>query len=202
MEVIQAYPVAGMQLSIGALGLVPIGALLIDDSVRNRQPHDIRWRWFAPAVVAVCLALVGLNAYFAAADFNAGVPAGLPGMNSTRLPAAQAETLRSTTGALEADCSAFITYPGLPSFYAWTGETPPVPLESGPWMFVLDDASQQTMVEQLRAVPRLCVVEDQAMIDFWAHGKPVPDRALVRFIESDFVVASKSGDYRVLVARQ
>jgi hypothetical protein len=57
------------------------------------------------------------------------------------------------------------------------------------------------MVERLRAMPRLCVVEDQAMVDFWAQGKAVPDRALVRFIESDFVVAATFGDYRVLVLR-
>jgi len=200
-EVLQAYPVAGMQLSLAALGVVPIGALLIDGGLESRQASDVSSRWLAPALVAGCAAIVGLNGYLAASDYYAGAPAGLRGMNATRLPAAQAQALQATVGAVTAECTAFVTYPGLTSFYAWTGQPPPVPLEAGPWMFVVDDASQQAMVGRLRALPKLCVIRDQAMLDFWAQDKPVPDRPLVGYIESDFAVAASFGEYEVLVRR-
>jgi len=45
------------------------------------------------------------------------------------------------------------------------------------------------------------VIRDQAMLDFWAQDKPVPDRPLVGYIESDFAVAASFGEYEVLVRR-
>src|SRR6185295_15819451 len=147
-------------------GLVPLGAMLLSDGLpvrqETRQDSTVRWRWFAPAVTAVCAAVIGLNAYLAASDYNAGVPAGLDGMASVRLPAAQADALRATTEAASRRCSAFITYPGLTSFYLWTGQRLPSGLTDGPWMFILDYASQQAMVDQLQAIPNLCVIQDQA----------------------------------------
>jgi hypothetical protein len=199
METLQAYPIAGMQLSLAALGLVPLGALMLSDGLQDRASSATRWRWLAPAVTAFCGALLAVNAYIAAADYDSGVPSGLSGMNAARLPVAQADALLSTTRKVEDDCSSFITYPGLYSFYPWSGQQPPpVAFHAGPWMFLVDAATQRSMVDELRTSSNLCVIEDRAMVDFWAQGRSVPDRPLVRYIESDFTVIATFGDYTVL----
>jgi hypothetical protein len=109
--------------------------------------------------------------------------------------------LRALVAAINQDCSSFITYPGMTSFYLWTGQAPPVPLYAGVWMFVLDSAAQQSVVDQLTGVPRLCVVKDQSVIDFWAEGRPVPNRPLAEYIDAGFLRSGLYGDYELLRRR-
>jgi hypothetical protein len=88
------------------------------------------------------------------------------------------------------------------SFYLWTGQQPPTDVRSEIWMVTLDSTQQQALVGQLNSRPRLCVVRNQRLVDFWAQGRPVPNRPLLKFIEQDFVSAGSYGDYELLTRRQ
>jgi len=220
LESLQAYPVAGTQLSVAALALVPVGAISIGDGIRQlrlagrgaRPPLVNQGAWVAPATLLLSIAAFLLFGFYATAGFIAGTPLGLPGAELVRVPPQQGTDLRSLVAAIDRDCGSFITFPGMNSFYLWTGQEPPVQLYSGggrgpggqlidahAWMFVLDSEAQQSAVQEIEGRPRLCVVKNQLVIDFWSEGRPVPRRPLVDFIEQNFVEAGTYGDYELLV---
>ena len=117
------------------------------------------------------------------------------------MPAQQGVQLRELVGGIERDCSAFITYPGMNSLYVWTGQEPATPLRYGVWWLVPDVNDEQLIVQQLEGRPRLCVVKNQTLIDFWAQGRTVPPGPLVAFIDQNFVKKKSYGDYALLVRR-
>lgn len=203
---LQIFPVAGTQVSIAALAMLPVGAIAIGDGVRQLRAAPDRvaaaFRSVTPPAALVA-SIAGLLLYAGSAfsQFAAGQPVQLPGMRLVRQPPRTAAELRGVVDAVHARCSSFITFPGMNGFYIWTGQTPPTELSSEVWWLVLDQAEQQALVERLRDRGGLCVIKNQHLIEFWAAGRPVPDRALVQFIEDDFVVAGEFGDYEVLTRR-
>ena len=209
LESLQAYPVAGTQLSLAALMLVPVGAITLSDGIRQlhaavaeaSRPVLGLATWAAPAALVASIVAFQVFGFLGVASYTAGTPLGLPDAESIRVPPQRAGDLRAIVAAIDRSCSSFITYPGMTSFYLWTGQAPPASLYAGVWMFVLDSQAQQSLVDQLDAVPRLCVVKDQSVIDFWSEGRPVPNRPLVEFINAGFTPAGQYGDYELLTRR-
>jgi hypothetical protein len=210
MESLQAYPVAGTQNSIASLGIVFAGAITINDGIgqlRAKAAGHTRSRLlgvagFVPsAALIVTVAVSTLWAWLAVTGYAAGLPLGLPGAGLLRLPAQQQADLRALSASIRRDCNSFITMPGLPSLYVWTGQQAPVLLYDSTWIYVLDGAQQQAMVDQVRNVPGMCVVKNDAVVNFWAEGRPVPRGPLIDFIESSFTVSGYYGDYALLVQR-
>jgi hypothetical protein len=68
-------------------------------------------------------------------------------------------------------------------------------------MVTLDSAQQRALVGQLDSMPGLCVIRNKRLVDFWAQGRPVPNRPLISFIEQSFVSAGSYGDYELLTRR-
>jgi hypothetical protein len=208
IESLQAYPIAGTQLSMAALLLVPVGAITLNDGIaqlREWATGEARGRllaavaWVAPAMLIANVAFYQLFAFLAVSGFAAAQPLGMHGAVLTRLAPERAGNLRSLVAVIDRDCSSFITLPGMASFYLWTGQAPPAQLYSGVWMYFLDEAQQERIVADLKARPGVCVVRNQAVVDFWAEGRQVPDRALVEYINSSFKPAGRFGDYELLV---
>src|SRR5438067_1140913 len=163
------------------------------------------WRrlaaWATPFGFAVTVTILILSGYLTEGRFESGSPSGLAGAESVRMPAQQGAQLRELVGGIERDCSAFITYPGMNSLYVWTGQEPATPLRYGVWWLVPDVNDEQLIVQQLEGRPRLCVVKNQTLIDFWAQGRAVPPSPLVAFIDQNFVEKRSYGDYALLVRR-
>jgi hypothetical protein len=208
LQSLQAYPVAGTQLAMAALCLVPIGAVCLGDGIRElrivgdtrRSPVTLA-AWVPAVAVAINVLVFLIFTIEAAAPFKTGVPLGLPGAASLRLSAQDDAHLRALVADLDRGCSSFITFPGMNSFYVWTAKKPPGQVTTGVWMLVLDSRQQQSIVEQLQGRQRLCVVKNQKVIDFWAEGRPIPSRPLVDFIYANFVDAASYGDYELLVQK-
>ena len=205
---LQIFPVAGTQLSLAALGLLPLGAISISDGIRQLRragaasPGAVGVaNRVAPVVFGIVVAALMLFGLVTATEFAALTPLGLPGAQSVRLSDAKAAQLRSLVGVLDQDCTSFITYPGMNSFYLWTGQAPPAEVSSEVWWLVLQSPQQQGLVDQLRSKPRLCVVKNRRVLDFWAEGRQVPSRPLVQWIDNNFVQAGSYGDYELLVPR-
>ena len=202
----EAYPVAGTSLPISALGLVPLGAILVNDGIRQLSSQRARAAVrtaaiAAPALLILNVAVLQLFAFLAASEYGAYQPLGLRGAHALRLPAPQAEALRAITAGIGQRCASFITEPGLDSFYLWSDALPPAPVIDGTWMFAYSDSEQQSLVAQIQDQPKLCVVRSQAVIDFWAEGRPIPQRPLVELIDASFVPAATFGDYELLVRK-
>ena len=205
VESLQAYPFAGSQLSLAAFCLVPVGAIALGDGIRQLHSAGAADRvtvkalgWVAPAALAINIAVFLLFALTAAAEFGRDTPVGLPGAESVRLPAQSATQLRLLVAAVDRDCSSLVTFPGMNSFYIWTGEDPP-PMRVEVWWLFLDNNTQQSIVEQVTGKPRLCVIKNQRVIDMWSGGRAVSRSPLVDFIDRQFVHDSSYGDYELLV---
>jgi hypothetical protein len=207
LESLQAYPVAGTQLSLAALGLMPVAAITLNDGIRQLRMLDAprpKWvqvgSWVAPATVLTTVAVLELFGFLALSDFSSATPLGLPGAQSMRLPAQQATQLRDVVQAVDRNnCSSLITFPGMNSFYVWTNQDGLIQTRYGQWYLILDNGEQQSIVQRVEGQPRVCVVKSQTLVDFWRHGVPVPSQPLVDFIEGSFVDAGTYGDYELLV---
>jgi hypothetical protein len=210
IESVQAYPIAGTQLSMAALLLVPVGAVTLNDGILQLRewagigsPRTLLKvaSWAAPAALIANLAFYQLFAFLAFSGYASSEPLGLRGAQSVRVEPQRATALRAMVAAINEDCSSFITFPGMTSFYLWTGRPPPTQLYAGLWMYSLSSAQQQQVVAEVQGLPRLCVVKDQAVVDFWAEGRPVPNRPLVEYIANSFKLDRAYGDYELLVMR-
>lgn len=208
LESLQAYPVAGTQLSLAAVCLVPVGAITLGDGIRQlrgvgaaRATAVKAASWVAPAALAINVAVFLLLALTVTAGFRSGTPLGLPGAETIRLPAQQATELRRLVAAVNRDCSSLVTFPGMNSFYIWTAEVPPTQVRVEIWWLILDSNEQQSVVQQLAGKPRLCVIKNQKVFDMWAEGRPIPRRALVDYIDGSFADSGSYGDYQLLVRR-
>jgi hypothetical protein len=206
LESLQAYPVAGTQLALGALSLVPVMVICVSDGIRQLRtellPAGARLINRAVGVaMAVDVLVFVLFAIVSAAFYLPGVGLGLPGAESVTISVQQAAPLRSLVAAIDRDCSSFITLPGMNSFYLWTAQEPPTDIRSEVWWLTLADADQQSIVRQLEPRPRLCVVKNQKLVDFWARGRQLPNRALVNYIDQSFVDDGSYGDYQLLIRR-
>jgi hypothetical protein len=206
LESLQTYPIAGSQLSMAALGLVPVGAITLGDGIRQLRAASLAGGGTAKAVSALApvlfvvnIAVVLVLTLIVTASFVNGTPLGLPGAQAVRLPAQQAGHLRQLVAAVDRGCSSFITFPGMNSLYIWTAEDPPTTVHIQQWWLVLDGNQQQALVQQLTGKPRLCVIKNQHVIDMWAQGRTISHSPLVDFIDREFVRDSSYGDYELLV---
>jgi hypothetical protein len=203
LESLQAYPVAGTQQSLASLGLVPLGAVILSDGIRRLRHasafHPAVALWVAPAALLINIAGFSLFGLVAIAGFRSASPLGLPGAESVRMPAQKGAQVRALVASVDRDCSSFITFPGMNSFYIWTAQDPPAELSSEVWWLALNSEEQQSLLLQLEGRQHLCVVTNQRVIDMWAAGRQVPKRPLIAFIDREFVSAGSYGDYELLV---
>jgi hypothetical protein len=201
LQPLQAYPIAGTQASMAGFCLIPAGAVILGDGVRQLATTRIpRMTWVTQALLAVNVALVMLLALTTTAAYAIGVPLDVPGAKHLRLPAREASAIRQLVAAVDRSCSTFITFPGMNSLYVWTAQDEPTPVRVEIWWLRLDDAQQTSLVQQLSAKSRLCVVKNQRVIEMWAQGRQVPDTPLVDFIGRSFVRQGSYGDYELLVS--
>jgi len=199
MESLQAYPVAGTQLSLAALLVILVGVTVLNDGITA-----LKASWaprLAPLALIFAAAVLVLEGFVAGSQFVSNTPSGLRGAESVRMPALQAMQLRQLVAAIDSGCSSFVTYPGMNSLYIWTGQEPPSDLRYGVWWLIPDAADQQAIVKELEGQPRLCVAKNQTLIDFWAQGRPVPAQPVVDFIDASFVPDATFGDYALLVRK-
>ncbi len=212
MEALQVYPVAGTQEWLAALTLVPVGAITFNDGLRQLRTWALSRRsesWLTVArslprgAVAVNVAVWALFVFLSGTAYASGAQLGLPGTELMRIPSAQATALQSLAVATGRDCTTLITMPRMASLNLWTGRAAVSPLnsDSGIWIFSLDAATQQSIVNQIRGRPGVCVVLSQALVDFWAEGRPVPRRPLVDYIATGFQPAGTFGIYELLVSK-
>lgn len=204
LESLQAYPIAGTQQWMASLGLVPLGAIILSDGLRQlRLANAARPAPFGPdtwvpgAAVLINIAFFLLFGFVAIAGFARGTPLDLRGAQLVRVPADQGAQMRALVAAIDRDCSSFITLPGMDSFYIWTAQSPPAEVTAEGWWYVLNRQEQQALLQQVEPKQRLCVVKNQRVIEFW--GRQVPQLPLAEFIDREFVRAGSYGDYDLLV---
>ncbi len=196
---LQAYPIAGTQVTVATMLLVPAAMLCLSDVARA-----LAWTQKATAVLitektrrlllAQGLAACALVFLFAERWVNIGkvrrehdeLPAlALPGSSLVRMDQESTEMYRELSAYLRTECDTFVSYPGIHSLYFWSGKRPPTQLNSTGWG-QLSHAQQEEILGALRRSRRPLLVVVVAAVDSWSQGVPEPIRPLVRSVKEDW----------------
>jgi hypothetical protein len=208
IEALHAYPVAGSQVAWSTFLLVPVGLICVANGARGLtaavDPSSRR------AVLAVGAAVIAIFVVYVGIEtmriplrddrsaFDAATPLELPGAGDVRVPAPEeAQVYRHVTAAIDRYCNAFLTLPGMNSFYFWTEQEPPTGSNATAWTTLFDDARQQRVIDETRDIPDLCVLENESLALGWTAGSP-PEGPLVEYLHSGFEPIATVGAYNLL----
>ena len=198
LESLVAYPVAASQVRWSSLLIVAVGMLCLHDGLRQLPPllavvrrrgRRVAAGMFTSAVVLASLVwsagvLVG-DVSAEASSYHANTQITLPGSGMIRLPASQAEPLELISRAIRAQCSTFVTLPGMNSFYFWSEEAPPTDWFNV-WYYTGDRPLQKQIVDAIDGQDgsRFCIVDNAYALLSWKGSLVVPQLPLVRLVES------------------
>ena len=201
LQSLHAFLGGGTQAKYAALTLVPVAAISIADGLAQLGLTRVRLQ-LAPALVFLPLVAGWLPAAWqqTSAAYSSNVPLDLAGASRVRLPADQAAVLRQVTRSIRDNCDTFISVPGLDSFYIFGQFEPPTPLPTR-FMWLTDDvAHQQALIRASQRINRLCVVENDSLMDNWTHGRQITG-PLAAYIQADFVATYSYEHYSILIRR-
>jgi hypothetical protein len=149
------------------------------------------------ALLIACLNLA--FAWDARRTYESFTPLDFPGSRHVRVEPDKAAALRAIVGRINSSCSALLTEPGLFSFHLWTGKPSPGGVDHQLWMSLLDDATQNAIVEKLSRDPRTCVVYQQELVNYWAPGANIQAKPLIRYIRENFHTVIGGSGYSLMM---
>jgi hypothetical protein len=205
-----AYPVAGSQRAFASFLSTLMLVVILVDGTREiagawGPVHAARLRLAGHLVqAAVFLSLMFIylsEAVIARSVYEARLPLALPGARLIRLDRETVTRYQRLVAALKEQPDTFFTMPGMYSLYFFTGREPPTTLNLTNWMYIFDDQTQARIVAELESRPRVCVVFNDGLIEYWMQGRPLPTSPLVRYIEANFVTATRIYDDEIRVHR-
>lgn len=215
-ETLQAYPVPASQLGIASVSFVTVGALCLGDGLTELRAWGEARDAGAPAGFATVasvasLALAGIfavNVIAKPAITNAVAYGDLPklrlaGADLLHLPPPQGEEYEQLVGLLARHhCTTFIGYPNVNSLYLWSGLEPPPPAGPNAWMYSLDAAEQQRVVDGMRASPRPCAIRNEGLAAPYLKGLPPPQTPLVKYLFNQFKPVTTVGSFEFMLPKR
>lgn len=208
LQALHAFPAAGNQMMWSTFLLIPVGAICVANGVRGvataltveRERIAVA---AAGAAVAVVLTLFVANATLkepldeARFVYDTRVSLDLPGAESVRLAPEEVEMYQEIVATINANCPAFLTEPGMHSFYIWTEQTPPTGQNATAWMTLFDADRQRRVVEETRSIDGLCLLRNTPLALQWNRGAN-PSGPLIRYLEQEFTPLRTVGNYELL----
>jgi hypothetical protein len=203
-QALHAFPVAGSQMWLATVLLVPTGALCVANGVRGLMA--------ATEVGADRLALAGfgvvatvvlgwfvvntflrepLNNY--RAGYDASVPLNLPGSHDMRLSAAEDEKYEQVTMGIRENCTHTVMEPGMDSFYLWAEQEPPSYTATA-WEVLFDEEQQEKVIDDTRSIRGLCLLRNNEIAALWG----TKEGPLTRYLESGFKQIGSGFGYELL----
>jgi len=213
---LQAYPVAGTQVSAAVVTFVAVGAICIADgwtvieawSAERGRVATVRFSTIA-SLAAGALAAgfiwsgVISNGVKAAKTYSDEPAMPIGGATRLHMPADQLNTYVQLSQLIRgSQCTALVGLPSANSLYLWTFQDPPLPTLPGAWMTQLDDKLQQQVVDEVRQTRHPCAIRNDALLGFWMKGKSPPNSPLVRYIEGSFTPSRTIGGFQFLLPRR
>ncbi len=208
---LQAYPIAGTQVTTATVLLVLAYAVCLRDAFQ--MPNQISERilqmkprtiLFAQTLATLVLLLVFTNVWCKLPSVRqeyASLPAlDLPGSRYVHMDTETTEMYRALARYLEAECDTFVTYPGINSLYFWTSKRPPTHLNSTGWG-PLSHQQQKQILAALRKAHRPMLVIVAAAAQGWANYVPPQISPLVRCVLEDYREVKHLGRFIILVPK-
>jgi len=169
-QTLQAYPVAGSQMSWATLLVVVAATLCLGDAVaflvprggesRAKSPRRaLLWRGAATVALAAGLAVwIGVKAARAREFYRGILPLRLPGTQAMRL-AEHEVAMYGWLARVLASADAFYTLPGFNSLYFWAQKDPPSALNATVWHQLFSPEQQRSVIASLERHQRVAFVE-------------------------------------------
>lgn len=190
---LQAYPVAGSQLSLATVLVILVGAVCLHDGLTGIALLLPPWAIRKPlrmAVTALAVSLVLLAQWSAARTvrqrYDAMVRLDLPGARRVRMPEESVALYRWLSTNLQAHTDTFIGMPAINSLYFWSEKDPPTSVNPNAWMLLLDDAAQEHIVRALSTHPNAGAVVSYSLLSIYMHPRGVDDQPLARYVDGEF----------------
>lgn len=203
--VLYPFPVAGTQVVISLVLMVCALPVLLAEGaaeVRALRPGRLTAA-FRPRpaagllMCAVFLGALAIQTRHAWWAWGGGMESGLPGTHLIRL-APKLRAREQWVLQQLASCPAFYTFPGLMSFYFWTGRPSPTALNSNDTLALLTPAQQDRVIADLERQPGLCIVSAPEVLEFFDRGQIVNRAPLLRYIDANFTPVAWNGPYAIL----
>jgi hypothetical protein len=208
LQCVQAYPVAGTQVSVGSLLLVLCGAVCVADGWSeltawssgnlSRSPLVSSALGALTAVVAAGLVYSQIiqNVEVSHDTYDGNVALTIRGASRLRLlPSVSSQYEQLVKAIHAAGCKALVTYPGMYSLNMWTGLPTPSPLTGQQvYWLSLSDSQQEAVLRADMRTPHLCEVSNAADLAFYG-GPPKRPTPLIRYLELKFTSVSTIGAY-------
>ena len=202
-QLLQAYPVAGSQVSIAAAPIVLWAFVSIADGI-NELPSVRKWVT-RPALTTAfsILIILALSAgmFRTAFEFNTYMypPSKLRGSASLHLPREDERMYFFLSSSIAKNCSILFSMPGMNSFNFWTGVPAPNGSNHNGWMRAFSPERQQQILNILQSDPRSCVVYNKTLVQFWGPSDKELDLPLARYITDDMPRIAEAGDYEIKI---
>jgi len=208
LQCLQAYPVAGTQVSVGSLLLVLCGAVCVADGWSEltawsggnlaRSPLVASALGALTAVIATGLVWSGIvqNVQASKASYDGEVALTIGGASRLRLLQPESSMYEHLVKAIHAaGCQALVTYPGMYSLNMWTGLPTPSPLTGQQvYWLSLSDSQQETVLRADQRTPHLCEVTNASDLAFYG-GPPKRPTLLIRYLDLKFTAIGSFGPY-------
>ena len=204
------FPVAGSQLSLATLMLVPvvvdISACLYED-IRSFLHRSKRIEMlFCLTIATILIFGVAVN-YHKFADLyrrSELMPLSLPGASRISLPSQQAKSIQEITQWLRVNCDTFYGLPGFNSYYIFTGQdVPGRATGGGAWMNLLNTKEQDAVLTDMTSKPRhrQCALRDEEVLGFWQQGRSLPSSHLIDYLLNEFKPVLRIGTTELLLRK-
>lgn len=211
---LQAYPIAGTQVTLATFPLVLAYVICLHDVLKSaavaQRLQEILSGWvprrrsLAQALGTVAFLCVFANSWCDLPNLrqhHASLPAlDLPGSKHVRFDAETTAMYRTLAQYLEKECDTFVTYPGINSLYFWSGKRPPTHLNSTGWG-QLSHPQQEHILGALRQSRRPLLVVVASAARSWTGGGPEPIRPLVHCAQTECREVTRIGRFIILAPR-
>lgn len=204
IQILYAYPAAGLQVIFVDIMIVVVAAICLSDSLAflcSRFPR-LRARVLSKFTMPAVAALVALNVFStgsAIRNYQKAEPLGLPGTDGMRMDHERVAIVRNLTARIDSSsCTMLASAPGLFSFNFLTGKPAPRAINIGIWVSAASDTEQENAIAELLHQRHPCVLFNQSLVDFWTLGADVSSRPLIKFMKEHFEVVFETSGYQFM----
>ena len=208
---LDAFPVAGTQVLLGSILLVPCGAVCLADGWTELAAWNLdrapRNRISTPfTALAVALAVGTVFLYIVQPletnhdDYRAGLGLGVAGATRLHINPTQAMAIDNVVASVRSQCHTLIEFPGMYSFNLWTGLPTPSPFTGQqPYWLSLTHNQQLHVVQAAEASRGLCAIRNDTLAA--SYGGAPASSPIVSYIDMNFAPIAQFPPYTVLVRR-
>ena len=118
-------------------------------------------------------------------EYRHFTPLGLPGSRLIRVYPEQVTATRALTEELRDGCDSYLSFPGLNSYYFWSGKEPVTGFNVGNWMYLLTDSQRADIEKGLAKLSRACIIINRKELEFWMQGKSL-DSKLTAYVNEKY----------------